>query len=93
MVRSKGDEGYSSWVVQVIAGLFSSWHRLEQPSPEARFPSSHVSGEVMIISPHFTVQTQGVVMLPPVHSYPTAVPEQSALHPTPSVFPSSHISA
>lgn len=24
VVRSKGDEGYSSWVVQVIAGLFSS---------------------------------------------------------------------
>jgi len=46
----------------------------------------------MMPSPHTGAHTLGVEIEPPVQPYPIAGPVQSALHPIPSVLPSSHTS-
>ena len=40
-------------------------------------PSSHASPVTMIPSPHYEIQTEGVLLLPPVQDQPVTFPEQS----------------
>ena len=57
--------------------------------PEVPKATSHSSEGVRTRSPQTSVQTEGSDV---VQEYPGALPEQSELHPTPSLDPSSHTS-
>ena len=63
------------------------------PSLLILFQSSHSSPDTFILSPHIGVHTLPHDVVFNTHLYPGRVPDQSAVHPTPSLaFPSSHVS-